>query len=90
MYGFYVRIVLGLGFWGGRKIMTWRLSHIQETSFHEEDVKGEWSDDIVEQAAQKVSPENTGAGRHGRRPGDYRHILETIREFLPDPIREEL
>jgi hypothetical protein len=63
--------------------MTWRLSHFQETSFHEEDVKGEWSDSLVAEAAKKVANLDP-----------YEHMLtdlaNIIKEFLPEPIQDEL
>jgi hypothetical protein len=77
--------------------MTWSLVHSKYesgwTAFaggRDAVVVGEWSDEDIEQIAQKVNPDNTDTGRHGRTLGDYRHIIDTIKEFLPKPIRDKL
>jgi hypothetical protein len=70
--------------------MVWKLTHFpegNETTGYPYDVRGEWSDSIVLQVAQKVK----GIEYDRCSPAaSLKQVIEVIKEFLPDPIRDIL
>jgi hypothetical protein len=70
--------------------MVWKLTHFpedNETASSPYDVKGEWLDSIVLQAAHKIKEiENDD----GNLTASLNEAIEIIKEFLPDPIKAAL
>ena len=70
--------------------MVWKLTHFtegNETTGYAYDVRGEWSESIVVQVAQKVKGIEYD---HGSAAASLKQAIEVIKEFLPEPIRDIL
>ena len=68
--------------------MVWKLTHFpegNETTGYS--LRGEWSDSIMLQVAQKVKGIEYDRGSPA---ASLKQVIEVIKEFLPDPIRDIL
>jgi hypothetical protein len=68
--------------------MVWKLTHFpegNETTGDPYNVRGEWSDSIVlQQKAKGIEYD------HGSPAASLKQVIEVIKEFLPDSIRDIL